>query len=149
MNFRSRNTISNIFTLTICYGFCFLVNTGAACISTSLWFIWGSRTTIQGNYDYIMDVKFREDGEINVETRFAGYPESLGRHMWAGVGVRYMKSMCDLFGGFRQPADVHPTWMKITHGLSEVDFAVISRLKAVKVEVYIVGVFSLLYLSFP
>lgn len=104
---------------------------------------------IQGNHDYIMDVKFREDGEINVETRFAGYPESLGRHMWAGVGVRYMKSMCDLFGGFRQPADVHPTWMKITHGLSEVDFAVISRLKAVKVEVYIVGVFSLLYLSFP
>ena len=34
---------------------------------------------IQGNYDYIMDVKFREDGEINVETRFAGYPEFLGR----------------------------------------------------------------------
>jgi len=29
-----------------------------------------------GNYDYIMDVKFREDGEINVETRFAGYPET-------------------------------------------------------------------------
>lgn len=50
-----------------------------------------------------MDVKFREDGEINVETRFAGYPESLGRQGWAGV--RYMKSMCDLFGGFRQPAD--------------------------------------------
>ena len=37
---------------------------------------------IQGNYDYIMDVKFREDGEINVETRFAGYPESLGRQGW-------------------------------------------------------------------
>eukprot|EP00438_Fugacium_kawagutii_P022189 Skav206398 [mRNA] locus=scaffold690:164152:167774:+ [translate_table: standard] len=31
-----------------------------------------------GNYDYIMDVKFREDGEINVETRFAGYPECFG-----------------------------------------------------------------------
>eukprot|EP00929_Paragymnodinium_shiwhaense_P031538 TRINITY_DN17638_c0_g1_i1.p1 TRINITY_DN17638_c0_g1~~TRINITY_DN17638_c0_g1_i1.p1 ORF type:complete len:772 (+),score=130.73 TRINITY_DN17638_c0_g1_i1:73-2388(+) len=29
-----------------------------------------------GNYDYIMDVKFREDGEINVYTRFAGYIES-------------------------------------------------------------------------
>ncbi|CAK9013886.1 GTPase Obg (GTP-binding protein Obg) [Durusdinium trenchii] len=29
-----------------------------------------------GNYDYIMDVKFRDDGEIHVETRFAGYPET-------------------------------------------------------------------------
>ena len=35
-----------------------------------------------GNYDYIMDVKFREDGEINVETRFAGYPET----RYTGVG---------------------------------------------------------------
>ena len=26
-----------------------------------------------------MDLKFREDGEINVETRFAGYPELPGR----------------------------------------------------------------------
>jgi len=29
-----------------------------------------------GNYDYITDVKFREDGEIEVRTRFAGYIES-------------------------------------------------------------------------
>eukprot|EP00928_Gymnodinium_smaydae_P031478 TRINITY_DN23089_c0_g1_i1.p1 TRINITY_DN23089_c0_g1~~TRINITY_DN23089_c0_g1_i1.p1 ORF type:complete len:776 (-),score=98.57 TRINITY_DN23089_c0_g1_i1:174-2501(-) len=28
------------------------------------------------NYDYITDVKFREDGEINVATQFAGYPET-------------------------------------------------------------------------
>ena len=40
-----------------------------------------------------------------------------------------MKSMSVCFGGFRQPADVHPTWMKITHGLSEVDFAVISQVE--------------------
>ena len=36
-----------------------------------------------------------------------------------------MKSMSVCFAGFRQPADVHPTVMKLTHGLSEVDFAVI------------------------
>ena len=35
-----------------------------------------------GNYDYILDVKFREDGEINVESRFAGYPET----RYTGVG---------------------------------------------------------------
>lgn len=29
-----------------------------------------------GNYDYISDVKFREDGEIEVHTRFAGYLET-------------------------------------------------------------------------
>jgi len=29
-----------------------------------------------GNYDYIIDFKFREDGEISVESRFAGYPET-------------------------------------------------------------------------
>jgi Cu2+-containing amine oxidase len=29
-----------------------------------------------GNYDYITDVKLREDGEIEVHTRFAGYIES-------------------------------------------------------------------------
>lgn len=37
-----------------------------------------------GNYDYILDVKFREDGEINVETRFAGYPET----RYTGIGER-------------------------------------------------------------
>lgn len=29
-----------------------------------------------GNYDYLMDVKLREDGEIEVQTRFAGFIES-------------------------------------------------------------------------
>eukprot|EP00434_Breviolum_minutum_P041387 symbB.v1.2.036815.t2/scaffold5285.1/size28895/2 len=29
-----------------------------------------------GNYDYVVDVKFRQDGEINVFARFAGYPET-------------------------------------------------------------------------
>jgi len=29
-----------------------------------------------GNYDYITDIKLREDGEIEVHTRFAGYIES-------------------------------------------------------------------------
>jgi len=29
-----------------------------------------------GNYDYLTDVKFREDGEIEAHTRFAGYIES-------------------------------------------------------------------------
>mmetsp|Transcript_19298 Transcript_19298/g.35368 ORF Transcript_19298/g.35368 Transcript_19298/m.35368 type:complete len:787 (-) Transcript_19298:190-2550(-) len=28
------------------------------------------------NYDYIMEFKFREDGEISVQSRFSGYPET-------------------------------------------------------------------------
>jgi len=34
------------------------------------------------NYDYIVDVKFREDGEIACSSVFAGYPET----RWAGPG---------------------------------------------------------------
>lgn len=32
--------------------------------------------TTVGNYDYITDIKFREDGEIEVSTKFAGYLET-------------------------------------------------------------------------
>ena len=37
-----------------------------------------------GNYDYITDYKFREDGEIEVSVRFAGYIEA--RHFF-GAGA--------------------------------------------------------------
>ena len=126
MNFRSRNTISNIFTLTIWYGFCFLVNTDWCCLYFK---------------QLVVHLGFSNDND-DPRQLWLHHGCEISRGRWNQCGnpfcgisgvpgpayvveVSSMKSMWTCFGGFRQPADVHPTVMKLTHGLSEVDFAVI------------------------
>ena len=58
-----------------------------------------------GNYDYITDFKLREDGEIEVSTRFAGYIES--RHFDAAAGAGELEYSTRLRADLAGPVHSH------------------------------------------
>ena len=58
-----------------------------------------------GNYDYITDFKLREDGEIEVSTRFAGYIES--RHFDAAAGAGELERSTRLRADLAGPVHSH------------------------------------------